>query len=392
MELRRILLRIILWSLGIAAVLGAMAVLTGGRETLWRVSATTALTAVAAALLMPVSLLLDQSKSRPAGVLGTALVVIEFLLGLALIWNMTQYAPVAAMSEKVALTMTFLAVCGVPAMAFLRTLRTSYARAAAPLGLAFSALSFTLMMFGVWAQAQPFMLEEWPQTAGLVGGLGLLTATCLLNLTADEAMWLRMVRVGGALASLLAMTIAIYAVWKHIHEDNGLVTTLISCGAVVTHYNLARLCPLTSGQAWVRWAAVGAIIATALCVDLLAVKVLPQRDIFERGAGAAGVIAACASMALIVLARINRRIVEPGREMEAIRDVQILCAGCGRKQRLPIGRSACPACRVRYEIRVEEPRCVTCGYLLFQLTSPRCPECDTAVDEGWTAPPAAQTV
>jgi hypothetical protein len=42
--------------------------------------------------------------------------------------------------------------------------------------------------------------------------------------------------------------------------------------------------------------------------------------------------------------------------------------------------AACAACGLRIRVELEEPRCA-CGYLLYGLESPGCPECGSPVPE-----------
>ncbi len=114
----------------------------------------------------------------------------------------------------------------------------------------------------------------------------------------------------------------------------------------------------------------------------------PLHDLLARCAGAAGVVASCASLALLVVVRINKRVVAPTVHLDDVKELSILCAGCGRKLILPVGRSACTMCRMEYEIRVQEPQCVQCGYSLYNLTSDRCPECGLVIHRGEALNPA----
>src|SRR5437588_9539092 len=86
MPLRKLVLRIMLVSLGLAAAAGASAVFVGGRELVWRIVLMGIATAVACGLLLAAAMLVDGERSRPAGLLGMAAIVAEYLISLALIW------------------------------------------------------------------------------------------------------------------------------------------------------------------------------------------------------------------------------------------------------------------------------------------------------------------
>lgn len=88
----------------------------------------------------------------------------------------------------------------------------------------------------------------------------------------------------------------------------------------------------------------------------------------------------CGSLALLVLARINRRVeFRPDESAVLASDVAIVCPRCSKSQRIGLGGASCGACGLRIEITIEEPRCPKCGYLLYKLASPICPECGTAL-------------
>jgi ribosomal protein L37E len=83
-------------------------------------------------------------------------------------------------------------------------------------------------------------------------------------------------------------------------------------------------------------------------------------------------------MAMVVLIAFNRRTELPARAAGLV-EMTAVCPRCRRKQQLPIGDAACSACGLKISIRIEEPCCPECGYLLYQLTSDRCPECGKVV-------------
>ena len=56
------------------------------------------------------------------------------------------------------------------------------------------------------------------------------------------------------------------------------------------------------------------------------------------------------------------------------------CPGCGEPRSEPRGMSRCVRCGHRADVVVSEPRCA-CGYCLYRLAGPQCPECGRAIVE-----------
>src|SRR6185436_3786634 len=124
---------------------------------------------------------------------------------------------------------------------------------------------------------------------------------------------------------------------------------------------------------WVRWATIAATACTAVFINLIfSYQNSGEQEFTGRLAGAAGIMAACGSLALVVLAQMNRKLTNEAPVLSEIREMTIVCPGCQKKQTLPVGDTSCPACRLRFHLRVEEPHCPQCDYLLFMLSSDRC--------------------
>jgi hypothetical protein len=155
---------------------------------------------------------------------------------------------------------------------------------------------------------------------------------------------------------------------------------VVSFAAVVAHANVCLFVPLMQGQRWVRVVTILAAAATAVLIDALVVADERGRELpmGQNLAAAAGIIASCGSLALLVLARLNRHL-DRAPVLSEVRELTVICPGCHKKQTVRVGDSACPTCLLKFHIRVEEPRCPTCDYLLFMLQSDRCPECGTVV-------------
>lgn len=146
-------------------------------------------------------------------------------------------------------------------------------------------------------------------------------------------------------------------------------------------------CSFSRGQRWVRWVTIGAAVVTALLLDVLVVGRDRWDDVDQLAsvAGATGIIAGCGSLALLVLARLNRNI-ERAPVISEIRELTLVCPSCKRKQVVALARDAndtsansCTNCGLRFHVRVEEPRCPKCDYVLLMLRSDRCPECGTLI-------------
>lgn len=165
MELRKRLLKIMLWCLGLSAVAGALAVLFTDRSIIWRVTGTGLSAGAAAGLLIPFSLMIDRSKARMAGLLGMLAVIAEFVMGLALMWGGDQ---LGSAEEEVGFTMLFFAAATIPAVVFLVIARASAGAVAGRVGTFLSAVVFVLLMIAVWFphQSRWDIESRYGQTAG----------------------------------------------------------------------------------------------------------------------------------------------------------------------------------------------------------------------------------
>jgi hypothetical protein len=91
-DLQKLILRILLGSLALAAAAGVLAVLFAN-DVVLRVMGTGFVTAGAALVMLPLSKWVDRKEKRPAGLFGLAAVVIEFILVLMLIWEVHDVLP-----------------------------------------------------------------------------------------------------------------------------------------------------------------------------------------------------------------------------------------------------------------------------------------------------------
>jgi hypothetical protein len=381
MELRRILLRVLLAALGLAAVMGVLGVITAAGDTIWRIVWTAITTAVAVAIMLPCSRMMDKEKTRAGGLGGLVWTVVGYLLVVALIWSLGFWRG-GSWEESVGMTLVAWICCGLPAVFLLNIAGVPDARVAGRTGVAIAAGSFLLLL--VWAWGRTFLSwsvrDQWWESGLALGGLGVVVVANLVRVGTSDRRWWRWL---GVAALVVAWLLAEAGICLQTSSPFGrqVLTLLISIGAVLGLANLVLTVPLVGQQELVRW---GTLAAAAVCAGAINMLVFEDfgymSEIWGRAAAGSGIVTGCGSLALLVLARINRRVeFRPDESAVLASDVAIVCPRCSKSQRIALGGASCGACGLRIEITIEEPRCPQCGYLLYKLASPICPECGTAL-------------
>ncbi|MCC7409820.1 MAG: zinc ribbon domain-containing protein [Phycisphaeraceae bacterium] len=124
-----------------------------------------------------------------------------------------------------------------------------------------------------------------------------------------------------------------------------------------------------------------AAIYTALVMPALlsfAVLVEPNDELSYRVLGVVGILDALGTLAVPVLYRIHGLEKDEGVQSTKL-EIRLTCPRCLLEQTLPTGPGRCARCRLKIEVKIEEPRCPKCDYLLHHLTAPVCPECGAAL-------------
>jgi len=368
-------------SLAVAAFAGILAVVLQDTWFVWRVIATAVCTAIACGLLLGVSGLIDRVETRAAGLLGMSAVLAEFGLALLLIWEIPRRLFNLNWEDELAATMGVSAPVLLVAAILLRVRRVPPQRDAANTGLGVLAVSFAAWLVAIWAPLPAPLADHWGLTGLALLVCGGLAAVALAGATQDQGHNWRWV---AAVAAALAWLVWLRMIWADITGGSHAValSVLLGVACVVALANVLLLCPLTLGQEWLRAGTILTAAAEAGLIDLLVIRdvyfsVPLQFDLLGRLAAATGILTACGALAVLVLARINRRVdYEPRDELRAI---MLFCPRCRRKQEVAVGDSTCAGCGLRIFIRIEEPRCPMCDYLLYGLVSDRCPECGTPI-------------
>jgi hypothetical protein len=344
---RKVLLRVVFWALGLAACFGAAGVIFAGHDTLWRIVGTCAATALGALLMLAASRQFDQKTTWLPGVMAVWLIVTEYLASLGLIWNLFGSA-----QDPAALTMLFLAATSVPAIGFTGLMKRPDSAPSARVGLFASLAVFALLMVGTWGgwlRAVP--AERWHSLGLSLAVFSLLAVICLVGSGTDRRHW----RWLGVAAAGAAFSISAYAILLDIHKTSAFFVCVVSVAAVVAHANALVRCPLKPAQRWLLWGTIGSAIATGGFVDWASITSPWQEEMLGRLAGATAIIAGCGTLALLVLARINRRVAPAAANLADLREVTLTCPRCRAKQTIALGSGKCGACGLVIQVRVQEP-------------------------------------
>jgi len=344
-QIRKLLLRSMLWLLGTAAVIGALTALTASYDVLGRLAGTTFVTAMAAGLLLGCASLLDRLKTRAAGLFGMVAVLVCYVLVTPLIWELGQA------EKEVFFTALVIGLTTPAAMISLMLLHIDSARVTGYTSL----VSWTAIVVAwlvaswhnTWRESEHWWLTGWSIVL-----CGLLCAVNLLGMNARNWMSWRWIGVVGALATLGYL---LADVWTSFQSDEEPLVILLSVPIVAAHLNCSMLAILRPGQLWVRLATIAAVIVTAICVDLIAMfgEGGTIDSFLPRLAGASGIVASCGSLALIVLAVLNSNVLNKTTDCTSITDIGIVCPSCRKKQRIALGHSKCSSCGLRIEIRIQ---------------------------------------
>ncbi len=374
----RVLVWIVLISLGVAALLGAAGVLMGGQDFYWRAVGTLIVTAICSALLFWVTRRLTDPSAAAAAALATTLIVLIFILSLTAIWEINEkFFNIG--DEYVVELIFMIAVLAIPAVTCVRYLLNPQGIAACITGLI---LCVAVFVFWAIAMAHDNREKYW-ETGNTIAGFGFLMTLSLVGIGTDRRYW----RWLGVIAAVVGGTVGIWFIWKigyYYFWPHNSMAALVGVAIWIAHANLTVRCPLKSGQKWIAYASMAAVFFSMAFWNA-AVLASPgqyqsQDDMLGRLSAACGIIGACGSIALIILWRTNQKLVLEKRQLaEALNvstlQVAVVCPTCQRKLTIGTAATSCPGCGLQMKLILEEPRCQSCGYSLLMISSDRCPEC-----------------
>jgi hypothetical protein len=373
MELRKLCLRIMLAALAAGAGTGVPAILAGGNDSLARIAGTAVIMAVAAGILFRLAPLLDKPATQAAGVVGVAAILFEGGLGAALMWE------VVPADTRFWLLLLWVGVTAPPAVGSLVLIGRENARYAGWVGAASSAVVLALFLIATFLSEHRLggpVSEPWMATAWLTGLFGLLATANSFRIDFPGGYW----RWAGLACAAVSWIVQIAAVRRTSDPSSGGLIAILVPGSVAVLTGLTNvllLCELTPTQAWVRTASILTAGVGLIALDGLLIARVGDHEMESglRFAAAAGLLSLYGSLAVPVMARLNRKADKEPTAAAEFTALSAVCPMCSTPQRLPVGGARCVECGLRFVIQIVEPRCPRCDYLLYRIKSDRCPEC-----------------
>lgn len=387
-ETRKIILKALLGCLALTAVAGVLTVLSSS-DVMARVTGTAFFATFCAMLMLALSTRLDKPATQAAGLLGLCVVVIEFILILALMWEVPESLGFHNIEDSLFITCWVLLGWGIAGMVFLRLYASPFTRIAGITGLTITIISLLAAAVATWLPGN-FYSEihgRWWGVAWAIGCLGALAAASLVGYGTPvlffngpdpdaKAGSLRHWRWIGIACSAIGTSMLIIHLFRETHSGREAFIIIATIAAFIPFANLVLLAPLKPGQ---RWLGMGTLVFGGLTAALTMCFAFGYAyDDITRFTAATAIPTACGSLALIVVARLNARTPFAEAKNPDI-FIDLTCPRCRRTQPLPLGGASCAACGLKIDVKIEEPRCTQCGYLLYMLEGDACPECGTVI-------------
>lgn len=382
--LRKRLLHLLLWCLAASAASGVLTVLVPQRDLLWRITAMGFVAVAAIGLMIPLSLLADRERFRTAGLFGMFACVGAFLISSGLIWaGLGGWR----MEERFGLTL-ILVIFMSPAIVGLLCLRAWIGgRVAGVVGLFFAAAASVLFLIEIWYDDPISYSTRFGETGACICWCGVIATLSLIGLGTDSRHW----RWVGAIGAVIGLAMWILGIWVIQSQDARYLVSVLTVSALAAFANCLLRVNLSGGQRLVLYGTLSAAAAVVAFINLdVHVQEMDYSDPFgfKRFTAGASIVTVSGTLAVIVLAMLNRRAmrkaayaprVAGGAPGERLSSITLRCPRCQKEQTLPLGESACSDCRLIIRTSVEVPVCTQCGYDISMIKADKCPECGAAI-------------
>lgn len=348
---QKVCFKVMLWSLGVAAVLGVIAVLTASFDVVGRVTATAFLTAATAAFLWQAAVRLEQSES--ATKMAQIGAILFYLFALGGIWNIGNEGKLWA-TASVCLGCLTVAASG---WAMQRQADYRYTGLIAAVA---SIVSGVCWLIAIWGESFDSKITI---TGFAIAGWSAAAAICLVGLGTDPARHWRWIGVGAAVGGLLLSEYAIFQNFFQKWVGDGLFV-LGSVTVVVIHAVLCYASRSAPAKLTIRLVAIFSTIVTALLADMIVLQQFKGDHFVLRLTIAAAIVASTSTIATAFIiqrnwkqsrhetAAVGRTSVTGLESAAEFKTLRMECPRCNRLSAIPVGDSHCPHCSLKFRIEV----------------------------------------
>lgn len=195
----------------------------------------------------------------------------------------------------------------------------------------------------------------------------------------DRGHW-RVASGAGIATLVIAFVLTVPVVWLPQLEDSDaygrFVGSIATIGGLLAHMSLISMARVSSRFRWLQLLTIVSsfLLATTIIGMIIVNPSYPNSQLWATSIGLCVLLAACGSIVIPIAQVLNR--IQTAEQVETVDlEMTIICPRCRLQQVVASGPCICAQCKLRFKIEIEEPRCEKCGYLLYQLTENRCPEC-----------------
>lgn len=383
---RQWIIRTLLVTLTIAAFAGAVGILFGGNDLTWRIIGSAFTISMGCLFFQCCNGLSRVDHAHHAGLLGMLLTGIEFVMVLSLIWVVDSgFYGYRNLWEVMGITALTLPLTGLLGMVGLYLYNKPDNRLAALKLLGVAGVGQLLLMVATIVDSYdlitPYQSREnlWWTAWGAIG-YGLLAVLILAGGIKGKSY-----KFIGLVSVSLAWFMLLYGLWIEQSDRAEFFALATIVSILFAHANAIWLMTVKPGfQSMTRLTVAVLAITTGLFAQCAATKVIfgIYKEEMIRLAGAFGFMAVCGTFALLVIHAANRRNLRRRTQEESLlvyKQITLTCPHCQTVQTLPVGESQCIQCSMQFQIKLFEPHCPHCDYLLVNNTSPTCPECGKPV-------------
>lgn len=382
MNYRKIALKILFYSLGVAALSGVLAIiLPHSGDVIGRLIGTAICTAFVSILLLFSINRLEVQKTRLFGASVGLFTCAIYLSTLGLIWVefITSSLGFRVRAEdEFGFTALILAGCG--SLISLGLLGYYYKKLRIA-GLMFSgiwSISLVLWLPVIWGISDPALTLLIENIVYPLQSHVLIIFLCFIRISRVRMAIGGAVAMAGCLASQIVM---IKTDGQFDENEFWFLATLLLTGIALI-LGIKNIIQFRNRENAIRWAELATISIVSISVVLLAMNVYigvsrePIPDLLVRFSVGTTILSSSAIIALLVwqVLRASAFTSYDGNGMPGI------CPRCTTEIQIPNGKSECSICGLRMKLQIESPNCRKCGYDITKTPDvSKCQECGETI-------------